>query len=99
MLVFLAVLIAAISNLDNLIVGAGLGLAGRRIGWPANLIVASVTMLATASGMTSGRVLSRFIPPAAGATLGASTIIGLGLGAGFASFQTRDSDDRQFHQQ
>jgi putative Mn2+ efflux pump MntP len=43
-----AVLIAAVSNLDNLAAGAAFGMRDTRIGAAPNVVIAAVTMVATA---------------------------------------------------
>jgi len=48
-----------VSYLDNLGVGVALGMRGRRIGAIANLIVAGITMAATAAAVTCGHLLSK----------------------------------------
>jgi len=73
-----AVLIAAVSNLDNLGVGVALGIRGTRIAAIPNLIIAAMTMAGTAAAMSSGRALSRLIDASTAASLGAVIIIAVG---------------------
>ena len=73
-----AVLIAAVSNLDNLAVGVAFGMRGTRITAAPNLIIAAVTMTATAAAMTSGRALADLIPSVLAASLGSVIIIAIG---------------------
>lgn len=74
-----AILVAAVSNLDNLAAGVAFGIRGTRIGASANLIIAFVTMAATAVAMTSGRLVAELIPSSVAETLGSLIIIGIGL--------------------
>jgi putative Mn2+ efflux pump MntP len=74
-----ALLIGAVSNLDNLGVGVALGMRGRRIGAVANLIVAGITMAATAAAVTCGHLLSKLIPSAVTGWLGPLIIIAIGV--------------------
>jgi putative Mn2+ efflux pump MntP len=80
-----AVLIAAVSNLDNLAVGFAFGMRDTRIAAPANVVIAAVTMAGTAGAMTSGRALSRLMPPAVASVLGSLIIIAIGAGTIVAS--------------
>lgn len=80
-----AILIAAVSNLDNLSVGVALGMRGRPVGLAPNAIIAAVTMAATAAAMTSGRAIARLLPSAIASDLGAGIIITLGVLTVFAS--------------
>ncbi|MBV9336220.1 MAG: manganese efflux pump [Solirubrobacterales bacterium] len=73
-----AVLIAVVSNLDNLGVGVALGIRGTKVPPIPNLIIAAMTMAGTAAAMTSGRALSRLIDPSTAASLGAVIIIAVG---------------------
>lgn len=73
-----AVLIAAVSNLDNLGVGVALGIRGARIAAIPNLIIAAMTMAGTAAAMSSGRALSRLIDPSTATSLGAVIIMAVG---------------------
>ncbi|MGN6170478.1 MAG: hypothetical protein ACTHQQ_20250 [Solirubrobacteraceae bacterium] len=83
-----SVSIAAVSNLDNLAVGTALGIGKTRIGPSANLIIAAVTMAATAGAITSGRALSMLLAPSVAAALGAVIIIGIGALTVLASLST-----------
>lgn len=73
-----AVLIAAVSNLDNLGVGVALGIRGTRVAAIPNLIIAAMTMAGTAAAMWSGRALTRLIDPPTATSLGAIIIIAVG---------------------
>jgi putative Mn2+ efflux pump MntP len=74
------VLIAAVSNLDNLAAGIALGLRGTRIALAPNLLIAGVTMTGTAAAMTSGHLLARLLPPQAAGSVGAVIIVSIGVG-------------------
>ena len=76
-----AVLIAAVSNVDNLAVGVALGLRGTRIAAIPNLIIAAITMAGTAAAMFAGQALSSLIEPSTAAALGAVIIITVGAGS------------------
>jgi putative Mn2+ efflux pump MntP len=82
-----AVLIAAVSNLDNLAVGVAFGMRDTRIAAAPNLVTAAVTMAATAGAMTSGRALSGALPPSFAAALGASIIGAIGVWTVLASLR------------
>ena len=82
-----AVLIAAVSNLDNLAVGVAFGMRGSRIATPPNLIIAAVTMAATAGAMTSGRALSHVLPSSVASWLGSLIIIAIGAWTVVASLR------------
>ena len=82
-----AVLIAAVSNLDNLAAGVAFGMRDTRIAAAPNVVIAAVTMAATAGAMTSGRALSRVLPPSLAAALGASIISAIGIWTVLASLQ------------
>ena len=73
-----AVIIAAVSNLDNLGVGTAFGMRDTAVAAFANLIIAAVTMAATAIAMTFGRALSQLIAPSIGSGLGSAIIIAIG---------------------
>ena len=75
-----ALLIATVSNLDNLGVGTAFGMRDTPVSALANLIIASVTMAATAIAMTFGRALSHLIAPSIGSALGSAIIIAVGAG-------------------
>jgi putative Mn2+ efflux pump MntP len=74
-----AVLIAVVSNLDNLAAGVAFGMRDTRIAATPNVVIAAVTMAATAGAMTSGHALSRVLPPELAASLGASIISAIGV--------------------
>jgi putative Mn2+ efflux pump MntP len=73
-----AVLIAAVSNLDNLVAGVALGLRGTHITLGPNVLIACVTMVGTAGAITSGRALAMLQSSAAG-SLGAVIIVSIGV--------------------
>lgn len=73
-----AVLIAAVSNLDNLAVGIAFGIRDTRIAIGPNLIIASLTTAATAGAIACGSVCSTLVPSAMASVLAASIIIGIG---------------------
>jgi putative sporulation protein YtaF len=79
MLWLAAVVIAAVSNLDNLAAGVAFGMRDTRIAAAPNAMIAAVTMAATAGAMTSGRALSNVLPPSLAAALGASIISAIGV--------------------
>jgi putative Mn2+ efflux pump MntP len=74
-----AVLIAVVSNLDNLATGVAFGMRDTRIAAAPNVVIAAVTMAATGGAMTSGRALSRVLSPELAASLGASIIGVIGV--------------------
>ena len=76
---FSAVLIAAVSNLDNLAVGVALGLRGTRIALLRNVLIAGVTMAGTAGAMTSGHALARLLRPSVAGSVGAVIIVSIGV--------------------
>jgi putative Mn2+ efflux pump MntP len=80
-----ALLIGVVSNLDNLGVGVALGIRGTRIDAMANLIVAGITMAATAAAVMFGHVLSKLVPSAVTDWLGPVIIIAIGITTAFTS--------------
>jgi putative Mn2+ efflux pump MntP len=74
-----ALLIGVVSNLDNLGAGVALGIRGTRVDATENLIVAAITMAATAAAITCGHVLSTLIPSAVTGWLGPLIIIAIGI--------------------
>jgi len=88
MLLLSAILIAAVSNLDNLAVGLAYGARRRTVGAAANLIIALVTMAATAVALTSGRAISHLIPASVASWLGSLIIIAIGVATVLASRPT-----------
>ena len=74
-----ALLIAAVSNLDNLGAGVAFGIRGKRINAVANLTVAGITMFATAAALTGGHLLSKVLPSAMTGWLGPLIIIAIGI--------------------
>ena len=80
-----ALLVGAVSNLDNLGVGVALGISDTRIGAMANLIVAAITMPVMAAAVTCGRLLSKLIPSAVTGWLGPLIIIAIGIGTASTS--------------
>ena len=73
-----AVLIATVSNLDNLGAGVAFGLRETRITAVPNAVIAALTMTATAAAVISGRALSGVLPASLAAALGASIISAIG---------------------
>jgi putative Mn2+ efflux pump MntP len=73
------VLIAAVSNLDNLAAGVALGLRGTRITLGPNVLIAGVTMAGTAGAQTSGHALAGLLPPTVADSLGAVIIVSIGV--------------------
>ena len=82
---FSAVLIAAVSNLDNLAAGVAFGMRDTRIAAGPNVVIAAVTMAATAAAMTSGHMLAHVLPPSLAAALGAAIICTIGVWTVLAS--------------
>lgn len=80
-----AILIAAVSNLDNLGVAVAIGIRGTRISAIPNLIIAAATMAGTAAAMSSGSALSKLVPSSTAASLGSVIIIAVGAGTILAS--------------
>jgi putative Mn2+ efflux pump MntP len=78
MLLLSAVLVAAVSNLDNLAVGVAFGMRNKRISALPNVIIATVTTAATASAAASGHWLAHLLPPAVASALGSLVIITIG---------------------
>jgi putative Mn2+ efflux pump MntP len=74
-----ALLIAGVSNLDNLAVGVALGMRGTRVILRSNLIIAAVTMAATAIAMTAGDALSGLFPSSVADASGSLIIMGIGV--------------------
>lgn len=73
-----AVLIAAVSNLDNLAAGVALGLRGTRIALGPNVLIAGVTMAGTASAIASGHALARLLRSSVAGSVGAVIIVSIG---------------------
>lgn len=84
-----AVLVAAVSNLDNLAAGFAFGMRETRIGVVPNAVIAAMTMAGTAIAMTSGRALARLMAPWLAADVGALIIIAIGAGTAAAAVRTR----------
>lgn len=78
MLLVAAVLIAFISNLDNLTVGLSFGMRSTRIATGANAIIAGVTMVATWLAMVLGSAIVRTVPASVVDLLGGLVLIGIG---------------------
>jgi putative Mn2+ efflux pump MntP len=85
--VLAALLIGAVSNLDNLGVGVAFGIRGTRIGAVSNMIVAGITTAATAAAVTCGHVVSGFLPSEMTAWLGPLIIITIGVATVLTSAQ------------
>lgn len=88
MLLLSAVLIAAVSNLDNLGVGFAFGMRDTRVAIAPNLLIAALTMAGTAGAMTSGRALSHLMSPSLATDAGALIIIAIGLATAMSSLRT-----------
>ncbi len=78
-------LIAAVSNLDNLAAGVAFGIRDARIAAAPNVVIAAVTTAATAAAVTSGGALTRVLSPSLAAALGASIICAIGASTVLAS--------------
>lgn len=88
MLLLAAVLVAAVSNLDNLGVGFAFGLRGRRIAIAPNVVIAALTMAGTAGAMTSGRAVSQLMSPSLATDAGSLIITAIGVATVVASLRT-----------
>jgi putative Mn2+ efflux pump MntP len=77
---FSAVLVAAVSNLDNLAAGFAYGVRDTRIGVVPNAVIAAVTMAGTAVALTSGRELGTLMPSSLAGDVGALIVISIGVG-------------------
>jgi putative Mn2+ efflux pump MntP len=77
--------IAAVSNLDNLGVAVAIGIRGTRIEAVPNLIIGTATMAGTAAAMSAGGALSKLVPTQTAAPLGSLIIIGVGAATVLAS--------------
>ena len=89
-----ALVIGAVSNLDNLGVGIAVGVRGTRIGAMANLIVAGITMVATAAAVTCGHLFSKLLPAAVTRWLGPLIIIAIGIATVRSPVQAPRPPDR-----
>lgn len=85
-LLLAAVLVAIVSNLDNLAAAFAFGVRGIRIGTTPNLIIAVITMVGTAAAMTAGHALSQVLALSVGSAVGASIIIAIGAWTILRSF-------------
>jgi len=83
----LAVLVAAVSNLDNLGVGFAFGLRDTRIAIAPNLVIAALTMAGTAGAMTFGRELSHLVSLSIATDTGSLVMIGIGTATVVASLR------------
>lgn len=88
MLLLSAVLVSAVSNLDNLAVGVAFGIRETRIAPINNLIIAAITMAGTAGAVTSGGALSGLIAPDAASLVGSLIIIGIGAATALGSLSS-----------
>ena len=86
-------MIGVVSNLDNLGVGVALGIRRTRIGAMANLIVAGITMVATATAVTCGHLFAKLLPAAVTGWLGPLIIIAIGTGTVLTSARTHRRPD------
>jgi putative Mn2+ efflux pump MntP len=91
--VLAALLIGVVSNLDNLGVGVAFGIRATRIDAMANLVVAGITMAATAAAVTCGHVLSKILPSAVTGWLGPLMIVAIGIGTALSSARTSRPPD------
>lgn len=78
MLWLFAVLVAIVSNLDNLTVGFAFGMRGQPVTAMPNLLIATITMTATAAAMSSGRALADVLPSTLVSVAGGSLILAVG---------------------
>lgn len=78
-------LVAVVSNLDNLTIGFAFGMRGQRVGGAPNLVIAAITMAATAGAMSSGRAVATLLPPASGSVAGGSIIVAIGAATAIVS--------------
>jgi putative Mn2+ efflux pump MntP len=76
---FSVVLIAVVSNLDNLAAGVAFGMRGARIAVGPNVVIAAVTMAATAAAISFGGALRGVLPQSLAAAVGASIICAIGV--------------------
>jgi putative Mn2+ efflux pump MntP len=84
-LLLLAVLVALVSNVDNLAVGVAFGMRGQRVALAPNSLIVAITMAGTFGAMSSGRALATLLPPEIGSDLGGTIIAAIGVGAVTAS--------------
>jgi putative Mn2+ efflux pump MntP len=84
-----ALLIAAVSNFDNLGVGIACGARGTRIDAKANLVIAAMTMAATGAAVTIGGALFNIVPAEVSELAGPLIIIVIGLGTVRSSVRAR----------
>jgi putative Mn2+ efflux pump MntP len=70
MLWLLALLVASVSNLDNLGVGVAFGIRDMRVAIAPNSVIAALTMAGTAGAMRFGHELSELVSPSMATTLG-----------------------------
>jgi putative Mn2+ efflux pump MntP len=89
MLLLAAVLVGALSNLDNLAVGVAFDMRNTRIAAAPNMIIAAVTMAGTAGAITSGHALSRLMPASIASALGSLIITAIGAWIILAQLHTR----------
>lgn len=87
MVVLSAVLIAVVPDLDNLAGRVVFGMRDTRVAAAPNVVIATMTMAATAGAMISGDALSRVLSPELAGSLGASIIGAIGVWAVLASIR------------
>jgi putative sporulation protein YtaF len=83
-----AVLIAAVSNLDNLAAGFAFGSTAKRIAAVPNAIIAAITMVATGGALTLGHALPRLTTQSTATLLGGLMLIAIGAWTVAASVAT-----------
>lgn len=71
--------IAIASNLDNAGVGIAYGVRKIRISWAPNLVIATISGLATYLSGYAGDVLTRYVPAKTASWVAAAVMIGVGL--------------------
>jgi putative Mn2+ efflux pump MntP len=86
--VLAAVLVALVSNVDNLTVGVAFGMRGQRIAGAPNALIAAITMVGTAGAMTSGHVLATALRPSVASALGGTIILAIGVMTAATSVRT-----------
>jgi putative Mn2+ efflux pump MntP len=74
-----AVLVALVSNVDNLTVGLALGIHGRRVAMTPNGLMAALTMAGTAGAMTSGHALASLLRPPIASAVGGMIVLAIGF--------------------
>lgn len=93
-------LIALVSNLDNLAIGISLGIRSTKIPALSNVIIAVITMAGTYLSMNAGEFISGYISSKSTNLLGAAIILVIGAWSIVNSLclrntQSSDSDDHE----